>query len=86
MLRRITKFFSYWKEVIIISVGCFIFFLIADIYFPDNDNPFWSNSLKSGTEIMAEKWPVPEPNDPNFLADYREYMGYEWEEYIKIGN
>jgi len=80
MIKRLKKFCSYWKEVIIISVGCFIFFLIAEIYFHDDENPFWPHSHKSGTEIMAEKWPVPEPNDPNFLADYREYIGYEWSE------
>jgi len=86
MLRRITKFFSYWKEAIIISVFCIAFFAIAEIYFPDYENPFYPNKLRTGEMVMAEKWPVPEPNDPNFLADYREYMGYEWEEYIKIGN
>lgn len=27
---------------------------------------------------MAEKWPTPEPNDPNFLRDYEFYMGSKW--------
>jgi len=79
---KIKQFISSWKEAIIISIACIALFYIAE---PDYENPFYPNKLRTGEMVMAEKWPVPEPNDPNFLADYREYMGYEWEEYIKIG-
>lgn len=67
-----------WKKFIFISVFFIAFFIISSIYFPDYNNPFYPNKLRNGSQYMAEKWPTPEPNDPNFLRDYEFYMGSKW--------
>lgn len=75
---KLKKFLSYWKEVILVSIFCMTFLLIADIYFPDNENPFYPNQLRTGAQTMAERWPHPDTNDPNYLADWKYYMGFDF--------
>jgi len=78
MSKKIAKFLSYWKEVLLISIGCMTVFIIANTYFPDYENPFYPNKLRTSSEVMAERWPHPDMNDPNFLADFRHYMGFDF--------
>jgi len=66
--------FSDCKDLIIIVLG--ILLIIWWITLPDYE----SRRYRTGPEVMAERWKRPEPNDPNFLADYRKYIGYEWSE------
>jgi len=75
---NLKKFLSYWKEVILISVCCTVFFVIAETYFPDYENPFYPNKLRNGSQVMADRWPNPDTNDPNFLADWKYYMGFDF--------
>ena len=73
--KKLRNFLSYWKEVILISVSCIILFIIIE---PDHDNPFYTNHSRTGSEVMAARWPNPDFNDPNFLTDFRYYMGFDF--------
>ena len=42
------------------------------------DSPWHSNQYTTPSKIMAEKWPNPDFNDPNFLVDFRKYMGFDF--------
>ena len=73
---NIKKFLTYWKEVIFISVLCITLFIFAE---RDYENPFYPDQLKTGVQVMADKWPHPDFNNPNFLADFHKYMGFQFE-------
>lgn len=71
-LINIRKFCSYWKEVILISAICITFFVIADAYFPDYENPFnpkYEGKQISRTEVAEYQYVASvlrEPfHDPN---------------------
>ena len=52
---------------------------LSNLIWPDmEDSPWYPNQYKTPSKIMAEKWPNPDFNDPNFLADFRHYMGYDF--------
>jgi len=66
------------KTIVLVLVICCISLAIHIRYYRSSlYNPLDPES-KTTAEIMAERWPHPEPNDPNFLAEFKEYMGYEW--------
>lgn len=65
--------------IIIIIVVLTIFFTIHKYFYPYGDYNPLDPEPKTGTDIMAERWPRPEPNDPNFLRDYEEHTGHKWE-------
>jgi len=45
-------------------------------------HPWFDHSFllhpKTNAQIMTEHWPNPDFNDPNFLADFRYYMGFDF--------
>jgi len=64
---KLIKFFSYWKEVIIISIGCIALFIIAE---PDYENPFYPYRSRTEAQAFAEHHTLADFNDPNFFQAF----------------
>ena len=76
---RFSVLWREWRKVIIVSVARIAIFAVGDNYFPNTASPWYPNRLYTGAEIMAERHPNPDVNDPNFLADFRRYMGFDYD-------
>lgn len=60
--------------LVLIAIG-----FLSILIWPDmEDSPWHSNQYTTPSKIMAEKWPNPDFNDPNFLVDFRKYMGFDF--------
>ena len=67
-----------WKGILVVVIALIIFSVIHSFFWPYSDYNPLDPEPKTGADIMAERWPQPEPNDPNFLRDYEEYTGHKW--------
>lgn len=58
-----------WFTILVIFTFITVCFLHAFFIPTDYENPFYPYQLRTGTQVMAERWPHPDTNDPNFLNE-----------------
>lgn len=60
--------------LVLIAIG----FLSALLWPDTEDSPWYPNQYTTPEKALAELHPNADPNDPNFLRDYRKYMGHDF--------
>lgn len=69
---------QFRTTVLVVSAFIVICFLSALLWPNTEDSSWYPNQYITSSKVMALRHPDPDFNDPNFLRDFREIMGFDF--------